>query len=93
LHVTKISADYCLRLCNILKGTTAVPITNQSVWSVYVIGITTAMVYKCGHNVLFSERNVQYRDYVVVEVNGDTQHGKRHYTPLLLLLQHLAADY
>lgn len=31
---------------------------------------------KCDYNVLFSERYVQYKNYVVVEVNSDAQHGK-----------------
>lgn len=38
--------------------------------------ITTTVLYKYDYNVLFSERNVQYKNYIVVEVNGDAQQGK-----------------
>jgi hypothetical protein len=37
---------------------------------------TTAVMYKCDYYVLFCEANTQYKDYVVVAVNGDAQHSK-----------------
>jgi len=52
------------------------------------------VLYKYDYNVLFSERNVQNKNHVVVEVNGDAQHPPLPLLLLLLLLmQHLAADY
>jgi len=38
--------------------------------------VTTALMYRCDYSVLFFERNVQYNNYGVVEINGDAQHGK-----------------
>jgi len=33
-------------------------------------------MYTCDYNVLFSGRNVRYKNYVVAEVNGDAERGK-----------------